>query len=185
MTRDEAGKLVGMAVAAFPTMQDKVIGPTINTWAMVMADINYQMAEMALVKVLSEKAFFPAPADIIKAVKSMKKSDGPPPVELAWQEVQSQLNSYQKPEYTHAAITETVRSLGYKNLCHSENLVADRAHFFKIYEIISERKKNESDNERVFRLVYKQDPSGRDENGQPQSVGDIMKKLTDEGAAKK
>lgn len=181
MTRDEAGKLVGYAVAAFPSFQDKSMQGTINLWAAIMADVEFKLAELAIFKILREKSFFPTPADIMKAVKSLAANNDAPPAELAWQEVQSQLNYYAKPNYTHPAISETVKVLGYARLCHSDNPVADRAHFLKIYETIAERKKSENENKTVFRLVYKRDPR-ENEPGYyaPQAIGDIMKQIAPE-----
>lgn len=173
MNKSEATKLVGMAVAAFPNMQERAMMPTINLWVTLMADIDYKAAEIALIKILSSAKYFPAPGEVISAVKSMRKSDVPP-VELAWEEVCRGLNAYQRPNYSHPNIDETVRVMGYRQLCYSTNTVSDRARFFEIYSTICDRKKDREENERVFRLVYK----GQD-GSIIGTVDDLVKRITD------
>ena len=65
------------------------------------------------------------------------------------------------PEYSHPLIERAVDVMGYRNLCESDNAVADRAHFFRVYEGLLGRAEEE------IRML----PSVREFSNQYQSLG--------------
>lgn len=65
----------------------------------------------------------------------------------AWGEVLSQIHSigsYGSPIFKDQSITNCVNSIGWRNLCLSENIAIERAHFLKMYEAISKRQRVDS-----------------------------------------
>jgi len=63
----------------------------------------------------------------------------------AWGEVMRQVSkvgSYNIPKFSSVVIQKCVDAIGWRNICLSEMPAVERAHFLKIYDVISERNKN-------------------------------------------
>ena len=64
----------------------------------------------------------------------------------AWAEVLkaiSSVGSYGCPKFTDELIDQAVSCVGWRNMCMSENIAIERAHFLKIYDTIHKRKRVE------------------------------------------
>ena len=145
MTEQEIARLICMTTAAFP-LKKELTGEQqddlITVWRMVLNDIPYKLAEAALIKVLSTNKFFPAPAEIKEAAYSL--IPGPPSAEEAWAEVREVITSshlltaYQYngwiPQWSHELVKKTVREMGFRELCASENIGITMAQFKKHYD---------------------------------------------------
>ena len=62
----------------------------------------------------------------------------------AWGEVLRQISSigsYRQPKFKDDLIAQSVSCIGWRNLCLSENIAIERAHFLKIYESLNKRKR--------------------------------------------
>lgn len=62
----------------------------------------------------------------------------------AWGEVLqkiSSVGSWGKPEFSSPLIKQAVEGVGWKDMCMSENISMERAHFLKIYEALLKRKR--------------------------------------------
>lgn len=62
----------------------------------------------------------------------------------AWGLVNKEISakgSYGKPEFDSPLVSQSVEVIGWRNLCLSDNDVADRAHFFQIYNSLLEKNK--------------------------------------------
>lgn len=157
MTKRETKCLLGLALANWPSMQDKSfdVETTAALWHKVLGHLPFGDAEAGLAKVLLTAKFFPTVAEVFEAVQSLRPdTSGVPPVEAAWDEVCRNLNPYAMPEWSHEAIRITVRRLGgIRALCESENHVADRAHFFKLYDLHLSREKDKILNSQAAALV--------------------------------
>jgi hypothetical protein len=109
---------------------------------LVLSDIPYNLAQAGLIKVLKTSKFFPAPAEIWEAAYSLVP--GPPSAEEAWAEVRGVITSghlltaYQYngwlPRWSHELVEKTVREIGFRELCASENISIAMAQFKKHYE---------------------------------------------------
>lgn len=143
MNRAEAAKLVKMAAACFPGMQDKNPMPIAYAWSVVLMDIPYQVAEKALVIVLRSAKFFPSPAEILEASKELRTEEYQIPTpEEAWENVYREImrvGTWQKPKFIHPLVERAAKSLGWATLCNSDNLPADRAHFLRLYASFEKR----------------------------------------------
>lgn len=157
MTKVEAAKLVKMAAAVFPSMQDKDPVKIAYAWSVVLYDLPYPVAEKALVIVLRSAKFFPAPAEILEAAKELRTADNQVPTpEEAWENVQQEIRSaglYKKPQFGHPLIGRAVQAIGWSTLCCSENLPADRAHFMRLYGSFQTREEARQEVQTVMQLT--------------------------------
>jgi hypothetical protein len=157
VTRQETARLVALAMANWPGMQDRnvKIEATALLWQRMLNDVPYELAEKALCKVLMTAKFWPTVSEIREAVDSLRPPVKMlPPTDEAWEEVCRNLNPYRAPQWSHEAIARAVRSLGgIRTICDAENLAVIRAHFFKMYETVSAREKEKSLNEKVITLI--------------------------------
>ena len=113
-------------------------------WYRQLQDIPCQLAEMALNKWVATNKWPPSIAEIreqASAIKNGEKqlwSDG-------WEEVLRAISKYGMYGETEAlqSMSELTRKavnrLGFKSICISENIMADRANFRMIFEQLSDR----------------------------------------------
>ena len=145
MNRKEALKLVGWATANFPHLQERDLRPTAELWAKLLADIPYEVAEKALMKVLVSCRHFPTVAEIREAAADLT-NPVPSPAE-AWEEVLANISRYGHYDAERGVkalspvTSKAVRAIGYTEICLSENIDATRAHFFRVYEQYAKREK--------------------------------------------
>jgi len=154
MTVSEAARLIAIAVATLPNLQDKELAPTAHVWAAVMPDLDYKTAEAALIRILREKkiATLPQPAELLEAARFLRRHpDDPPPAAVAWAEVRQKLDRYRAPEWSHPLIGEAVRVIGYLTLCESEFDLSTR--FMKIYDDLVRRRQIDQENQVVIQIT--------------------------------
>jgi hypothetical protein len=164
MNNQEVSKLLVMAKSAFPGRSpdnQQELEALATVWRMVLNDIPYKLAEAALIKVLSKNKFFPAPAEIKEAAYSL--IPGPPSAEEAWAEVREVITSshlltaYQYngwiPQWSHELVKKTVREMGFRELCASENIGITMAQFKKHYDNNKMAHKEKHLNEQILSLT--------------------------------
>lgn len=148
MTRDEFKILVkGMkAIYSQPTFipdQD-----AFNMWFALMGDLPYEVCNVAIQKYMLTNKFPPTVAEIREMCAGVVNGDP-----LTWGESwERALNavrkygSYNKMEALNSLDPLTrkcVESVGYMELCMSENIMVERAHYQKIFEVYSKREQTE------------------------------------------
>ena len=148
MTRDEFKVLVkGMkAVYAQPTFipdQD-----AFNMWFALMGDLPYEVCSVATQKYMLTNKFPPTVAEIRELAANAVNGDP-----LTWGESwERALNSVRKyGSYNKQAALDSldpitrkcVESIGYMQLCMSENIMVERAHYQKIFEVFAKREQTE------------------------------------------
>lgn len=149
MTKTEIAKLLAIATANWPNMQERDMTPTAAVWEMMLSDMTYETAQRALVKVMTTAKFFPTIAEIREAAMATSGNQLPS-AEEAWNEVESEIRrvgSYGEPKFSNAVITKAVDSLGgWVRLCRSEEPPGvERAHFVRFYTSFAARE-NERQN---------------------------------------
>lgn len=117
-------------------------------WYRELQDLPAKVAEAALRKWVSTNKWSPSIAEIREMTVSITEGDG-----LTWGEAWEQVvlairryGSYRPQEALDSLDPLTrrcVQNLGYRELCMSENPMADRANFRMIFETLSQRKKTE------------------------------------------
>jgi len=135
----------------YPRLAEGDIDDIINSWNLVLLDIDYATAKTAVVKMIRSDEY-PSPGKIIKAVRSIRNA-GIPSAEEAWSEVIKKLDPYKRPEWSHDLIGDAVRCMGYVELCRSENPGMDRAQFLKIYNNLLDRQADRQENEVVYQIT--------------------------------
>ena len=152
MTSLDAKRLVAVAVAAYPAMQSRDLAMTALVWERALADLPLPAVERALLKLVMTNRFFPAVAEIREAVETMTGAGHPTPEE-AWGEVMDQLNQYRPPTYSDPLIHKAVKAIGYINLCLSEQIGVERAHFLQIYKAYLHRAEDSGVNESLDKIT--------------------------------
>jgi hypothetical protein len=116
-------------------------------WYKQLSDIPYHIAEMSLNKWVATNKWSPSIADIREMSVTIKNGEKPQWSD-GWEEVLKAIRcfgSYRETEALESMSELTrlsVRRLGFKNLCMSENIMADRANFRMIYEQMADRDYN-------------------------------------------
>lgn len=111
----------------------------------MLSDIPDQLGYQAALKCLSESNFFPTIAELRKASANIGTHCLPSPEE-AWNEAHNlvrYVGNYGIPEFSHPLIKKAVDTMGWRELCFSENPSIDRAQFIKIYSTYRQREVNE------------------------------------------
>lgn len=120
----------------------------VELWFMQLADIPYPVAEAGLNKWVTLNKWSPSIADIREMACEVSQNEFPEWGE-AWEEVLYAIRKYGSYRSREALdslkpLTRKVTErIGFKNLCMSENQMADRASFRMIYEHMAERAKRE------------------------------------------
>lgn len=144
MTRQEIIKLLSIATANFPSMQERDMKPTAVLWERALADIPYDVAEKALLKVLSTSKFFPTIAEIREAVTELTQPRVMDAIE-AWELIVQAIRKYgyYDEKGAMASLPPDVRSMakrfGWRELCLSTNTETLRAQFRMAWETQSKR----------------------------------------------
>lgn len=115
-------------------------------WYRELQDIPYAVAEAALRKWVSTQKWSPSIAEIRELTSSIQHGDLPDWGE-GWHQVQNAIRRY--GFYNAKAALDSldpltrqcVERLGFRELCMSENITADRANFRMVYETLAKREK--------------------------------------------
>ena len=101
--------------------------------------------------------------NLVALIRKNAKEDTIPMVGDAWAEVLREIGrtgSRGTPEFSHPAIARAVAGVGWRNLCLSELISVERAHFYRIYDQVKERTEREEiaperliGNEHVQKLI--------------------------------
>jgi hypothetical protein len=152
VTRDQAGKLIAVMLAAVPShrVDAKSVPDMIAAYADLLGDLSYELCNAALRSLLQTRTWLPSVADIRATAIELKHG----PVRTggeAWGAVLQAMKSegaYRFPgidfRFTDRVTASCVASLGWKELCLSENQVSDRARFIELYDGLATQDSRES-----------------------------------------
>ncbi len=149
---NSVSKIMGVMAHAYPRYE---LSPnSVKLYSQILADIPVDILEAAALQIMAESKFFPSIAEWREmAHKLMVGKLQIPSAYEAWEDAMKQVKrcgdyyrytSGRQPEYSHPLVEKAVQIIGYHNLVESENIVADRAHFFKIYESLLSRAEEEA-----------------------------------------
>jgi len=117
-------------------------------WYRELCDIPYYVAEAGLRKWVVNNKWSPSIAEIREMTTDVTKGEIPDWGE-GWDSTCRAIRRYGSYNVKEAMASldeitrETVRRIGFINLCMSENVTADRANFRMIYEQLADRKRKE------------------------------------------
>ena len=115
-----------------------------DTWTVMLSDTSLEIATLALQRLIATSKFPPTIAELRESISAVRNPQLPDSGE-AWGEVLEaiRLYGYYRPEEALSSlrepVREAVRRMGWRDLCMSENGMADRAHFLRIYETMEKR----------------------------------------------
>ena len=147
MTETEFGKLVVAIKTYYPREKLFPNRQSVELWYRELSDLDYLTAETAIRKHVSTSVYPPTIAEIREAALDVMQGGAADDWSTGWAKVQKairQYGSYRQEEALNSFDEVTracVESLGWMNLCLSENPTADRANFRNIYGTIAERKR--------------------------------------------
>ena len=147
MTPKEVSKLMTLAIANFPNMQEKDMDPTLVLWREMLSDMPFEVAKAALIKVLATAKFWPTIAEIREAALDVTGQKGLTPAE-AWalvEQADEKYGYYRADEAMKSlppVVQQTVRAMGgFSSISSSENPGVTRGQFMKMYEQFATREK--------------------------------------------
>lgn len=120
-----------------------------DLWFQALSDIPYEAANLALMKHVQMCKFAPSIAEIREAASKLMYGE-PPDWGEGWRKALEAIRRYGYYAEREALTSmdeltrETVRRLGYTELCMSEDQMQDRANFRMIYEQLARRKREDT-----------------------------------------
>jgi hypothetical protein len=136
-------KLIGVMAAAYPNTQ--VSPETLKVYVSMLQDVPLDLLTVSVQQCMAESEFLPTIAKIRERALKLSQPVAPEPLE-AWGIVLKEISKtgfYRSPKFNDPIIARAVDCIGWQTLCSSENPVADRAHFSKVYEGILRQAEND------------------------------------------
>ena len=118
---------------------------SVKIWYRLLQDMPYELANVAIQRHMATNKFPPTPAEIRQA--AVQTVEAPQGWADGWEQFRRAVRRYgyyQQEEAMNSMdeITrKTVRRLGWKELCESENIMQDRANFRMAYEQEANRRR--------------------------------------------
>jgi len=135
MNATETLKVLSVCSAAFPHVA--ITKETGATYAVLLADLEYRDVAAAVNGILLTSEWFPSIAQI-RRVCAAQAGLLAPSAEDAWREVLERATSVGRGgdpyTWSHPVIVDTVATIGWFEICRSENQGVLRAHFGKAYD---------------------------------------------------
>lgn len=139
----DIAKLIGVMAAGFPNTQ--VTDATVEVYVTMLKDVPLDLLTIAVQQCMAESEFLPTVAKVREKALTLSAPVAPEPLE-AWGIVQKEIQRtgfYRLPKFDDPIIAKAVDCIGWQTLCSSENPIADRAHFSKIYEGLLRQAEND------------------------------------------
>jgi hypothetical protein len=135
-------KVLAFLGALYPKFE--LTQPTIKAYLTILRDIPLELLEKAALDLGSRATFFPSAAELRQAAFDLQDgANGVPSAGEAWGQVCAVWRGRNKEELP-AIIHRAVEAMGgWRQLGLSENQMADRAHFLKVYEVLLERQRSD------------------------------------------
>jgi hypothetical protein len=152
-TQDEFYRIWQVLVTSYPNwVKDMAPGDlagTFKVYERLLSDIPGSLLEAAVVQHVASNKWFPAIAELRSLVLAITTPERITAME-AWGSVLDAMksggarimpggNGYYPPEWADPITARVVASMGWVELCQSDNQEADRAHFMRAYDAIAAR----------------------------------------------
>lgn len=145
MTKTDAQEITGMLSAYYTNWHPS--DQTLDLYETLLLPLDAALAKDAVMHLMrtSEAEFVPKVATIARLAAGLGMAAAGTPMlsaEEAWGLVEEAMRRdgyYRTPQIKHSVILRAIEAMDWRKLCSSENPVADRAHFFRIFEAYQER----------------------------------------------
>lgn len=158
MERDNIINILKLINVAYPNFyRDGQKKDAILLWSIMFADDKDNQVLLAVQRHIATNIYPPSIANIRSALVEVSTSNMQ--AEEAWGIVRKSISRYgtyrqeEALESMPSDLAQFTKRFGYKDLCMSENTMADRAHFIKLWDINS---KNEKQNKMIPLGISKQ-----------------------------
>ena len=144
MTTDEFKLIAAGLQTAYPWANLFPTGEAMTIWFKKLRDIPYEVMSAVVNRWIDTKSSPPSIADL-RAEANVVVNGLPPTWADGWEQVQKAIGryGYMQREAALASMDEvtreTVRRMGWQQICESENVDALRANFRMVYETMSRR----------------------------------------------
>lgn len=141
------GPILKQLFAAYPNAQ--VAPETVAVYLRLLADIAPEDLQVVVDQAIATCKFLPTVAEL-RDMQHALRSAGSLTWGEAWERVQlamREVGSYGTPRFRDELTQRVVTSIGWRNLCASENPVADRAQFRDMYTALAQR---QTDNHKLL-----------------------------------
>ena len=142
MKRQETAAICAILASAFPALT--MTAETVEMWNAMLGDLEYGLVLRAVQDWVLTEERYPTIAGIRRQCGGLYGALAPSPSE-AWAEVTEIAERYGiyqaelRPRWSHDLIRQTVKTIGYYHICQTDNIIATRSQFIKMYAEISER----------------------------------------------
>lgn len=140
MTKKETYKILTMLEVAYDRFEVSGMPTKMELWHEMLSDLDYRLALTVVKKHISEEHFPPTIASIRKNVAEITNPGTQMTADQGWGEITKAIRKYgiyQEEEALASMSPLTARiakNMNWKEICMSENQMADRAHFIKMFE---------------------------------------------------
>lgn len=185
MNLEESAQLVGYVLVAWPAQGSKLNDPQQVTmakvWRDALGDLTYEQCQAAVCVLVQTRQFMPTVAEVRGAVLELEhgpvRSGGD-----AWGEVLDAMKNkgaWKSPGvdfvFDDPATTRCVKCLGWRDLCLSENTIADRARFIELYDKVAADRRRESQAPQLAAArEQREQREQRQVAGQPATIGKLL-----------
>jgi len=140
MTPDQATALLGVLLSYWPKADPPP--ETLALYRVHLLDFPFPRGIQAITALACMSRFWPTVAELREALVEAGNPDPLPDADQAWAEVAAAVRNgiYGRPVFSHPAVHDTVKAMGgIRELALSGNLMADRAHFLRLYDTCKRR----------------------------------------------
>lgn len=140
MNLEAVADIMGLLARLYPNFN--LTPETIEAYALVLSDIPPDLLRVAAINLASRNTFFPAASELrTAAFELIEQVSAVPSAGEAWGQVCAVWRGRNRDELD-PLIHRAVEAMGgWKQLGLSENPMADRAHFLKVYDVLLERQR--------------------------------------------
>jgi hypothetical protein len=154
VTRDDFSRCLGLVNLYWPHGVTSWTAEALNAWESLLIDLDAVQVAAAIQAIAGDGDRWPPPPGLIRK-RTLDLIGGLPNADQAWHEVTVQIarvgscrgmldyatNTRRGPVWSHPLVGQVVDALGWDNLCQSETVMADRAHFLRMWDQASERQR--------------------------------------------
>ena len=149
MTKQEFAILASAVRTYYPTANIMPNEQAMELWFRELQDIPFPVAETSLRKWVATNKWPPTIADLRESAVEAVQGESPE-WGAGWEKVVKSIGMFglyrteEAMESFDEITRQCVQRIGFRNICLSDNINADRANFRMIYEQIAEREKKQS-----------------------------------------
>jgi len=144
--------VLGLAYPSFAKENNaEAIGQTLRLYWRLLKDVPVESLQQAALRHIASSKWFPQIAELRAAAFVLDAPEQQTAIE-AWGEVTAAMSNTdyycyidhcRVPVFGNPITNRLVDSMGWRNLCHSEDGTADRARFVQAYDQLEARQRNE------------------------------------------